>query len=405
MNRSSTVHMKRFILVTTFFASSLVCLAQFKVVGYLPTYRFGSIGSIDLSKLTHINLSFANPDSDGDLVISPSITSIVNTAHASDVLVFISIGGAGVSSTVKGYYDNLMTPANRANFIHKIRLYLEANSLDGIDVDLEGDDIHDTYYGPFVEQLVDTLSLYGLKVSAAVASWNAEWKMPDEAIAAFDWINLMSYDATGPWAPDSPGQHSSYNFAQNDINYWKGRGVPADNIVLGVPFYGYEFVNSTTVNTYTYANIVATHSGAENNDQVGNLYYNGIPTIQAKTALAINQASGIMIWELGQDDFGSKSLLDAIADQMAITKVEEESELKVVSVLYPNPVKDVVTINGIKSGYLIKVLNSTGQVVKKVEVINKQEELSLSMKDMAPGTYLIQIISSEGSIIRRLSKI
>ena len=34
-----------------------------RVVGYLPTYRFHLSDKIEYCKLTHLNLSFANPDS------------------------------------------------------------------------------------------------------------------------------------------------------------------------------------------------------------------------------------------------------------------------------------------------------------------------------------------------------
>ena len=42
------------------------------------------------------------------------------------------------------------------------------------------------------------------------------------------------------------------------------------------------------------------------------IYYNGIPTIKQKVALAHAKASGIMIWQIQGDASGSKSLLKAI---------------------------------------------------------------------------------------------
>jgi hypothetical protein len=42
------------------------------------------------------------------------------------------------------------------------------------------------------------------------------------------------------------------------------------------------------------------------------MYYNGIPTIKQKTALAKEKASGIMIWQILGDAPGPKSLLGAI---------------------------------------------------------------------------------------------
>ena len=42
---------------------------DFKVVGYLPERGFDKINKLELNKLTHLNLAFANPDKDGKLNI------------------------------------------------------------------------------------------------------------------------------------------------------------------------------------------------------------------------------------------------------------------------------------------------------------------------------------------------
>jgi len=42
------------------------------------------------------------------------------------------------------------------------------------------------------------------------------------------------------------------------------------------------------------------------------LYYNGMPTIERKTTLAMTKASGVMIWQVLGDAQGKKSLLKRI---------------------------------------------------------------------------------------------
>jgi chitinase len=69
----------------------------------------------------------------------------------------------------------------------------------------------------------------------------------------------------------------------------------------------------------TYKQIASTFAGAELVDQWtlpsgGVIYYNGNPTIRKKTALAREQASGIMIWQILGDAPGEQSLLKAIND-------------------------------------------------------------------------------------------
>ena len=122
----------------------------------------------------------------------------------------------------------------------------------------------------------------------------------------------MVYDYTGPWNP-SPGQHSSYNHAKQGINFWKNTvGINPSKLTLGVPFYGYDFQNSTTVKSFTYGSMVDSDVSNSEKDNVGNKYYNGRPTIANKVKLASQNLSGIMIWELGQDSFSEYSLLETI---------------------------------------------------------------------------------------------
>ncbi|MEZ0130220.1 glycosyl hydrolase family 18 protein [Flavobacterium sp. LBUM151] len=290
-------------------------VAQKKVIAYIPNWiDLNSFSStIQYSKLTHINIAFENPDANGYLTFNSGSNTIINAAHAQNIKVFVSLGGGSVSEggAIRDNYFNLITPANRTAFIQKLYDYVVAHNFDGIDVDLEGPAINGDY-GGFVIALAAKLHANGKLISAALSEGYGGANVPSSTFAAYDWINIMAYDATGPWAPGSPGQHSPYSMAVNQFNYWTGRGLPASKAIIGLPFYGYGFGASANQGI-SYANIVAQYPGAENLDQVGNtIYYNGIPTIKAKTTFAIQNAGGVMIWELSQDAVGSKSLLTAV---------------------------------------------------------------------------------------------
>jgi GH18 family chitinase len=290
-------------------------IAQKKVIAYIPNWiDLNSFSStIQYSKLTHINIAFENPDANGYLTFNSGSNTIINAAHAQNVKVFVSLGGGAISEggAIRDNYFNLITPANRTAFIQKIYDYVIAHNFDGVDVDLEGPAINGDY-GGFVIALANKLHSGGKQITAALSEGYGGANVPSSTFAAYDWINIMAYDATGPWAPGNPGQHSPYSMAVNQFNYWTGRGLPASKAIIGLPFYGYGFGASANQGI-SYANIVAQYPGAENLDQVGNtIYYNGIPTIKAKTTFAIQNAGGVMIWELSQDAVGSKSLLTAV---------------------------------------------------------------------------------------------
>ncbi|KUJ63511.1 glycoside hydrolase [Flavobacteriaceae bacterium CRH] len=290
-------------------------MAQKKVIAYIPNWiDLNSFSStIQYSKLTHINIAFENPDANGYLTFNSGSNTIINAAHGQGIKVFVSLGGGSVSEggAIRDNYFNLITPGNRTAFIQKLYDYVVAHNFDGIDVDLEGPAINGDY-GGFVIALAAKLHANGKLISAALSEGYGGANVPSTTFAAYDWINIMAYDATGPWAPGSPGQHSPYSMAVNQFNYWTGRGLPASKAIIGLPFYGYGFGASANQGI-SFANIVAQYPGAENQDQVGNtIYYNGIPTIKAKTTFAIQNAGGVMIWELSQDATGSKSLLTAV---------------------------------------------------------------------------------------------
>ena len=80
---------------------------------------------------------------------------------------------------------------------------------------------------------------------------------------------------------------------------------------------------------YPYTAIVADYPGAEHLDQVGKtIWYNGIPTIKAKTSHVVAQGlGGVMIWSLDSDAKGTRPLLSAI-DETLKSKPAPPSPLK-----------------------------------------------------------------------------
>jgi chitinase len=318
----------RFVLTALLLAISVPVLTQpaqaqaqpksgAKVVAYVPNWinleTFSK--SIDYSKLTHINLAFENPtDGSGDLTYNPQNDFLINAAHARGIPVSLSIGGGAVSSNPAqaALYAGLLSEPNRAGFVAKLVAYISAHNYDGIDVDLEGPAIGKDY-GVFIQDLKRALPRRKL-LTAALSQGYGGSQVPRSVFRIFDWINIMAYDGTGPWAPNNPGPHSSLEFAKSNVQYWLRRGLPREKAVLGVPFYGWGFGASFRSTEYSYSSILATYPGSSQLDQVGNtIWYNGVPTIKAKAAWAREQKlGGVMIWSLDGDVKGENSLLTAV---------------------------------------------------------------------------------------------
>ena len=79
--------------------------------------------------------------------------------------------------------------------------------------------------------------------------------------------------------------------------------------MLGLPFYGQPSQES-------FAALLA-RGASPDADLFEAVGYNGLATIKAKTALALNRTSGVMIWELTQDATGPNSLLTAISQVLS----------------------------------------------------------------------------------------
>ena len=284
-----------------------------RVVGYLPSYRFDSNEKIDYCKLTHLNLAFANPGSNGKLIINDFSGVVVRARNENNnIKIYISIGGGYLTDEQASIWSNSIDiKDNRPIIINEIVNFVVDNSLDGVDVDLEWQYVT-SGYSDFVIELKSALSAKGKSMTAALPGTTKFDNITQEALQTFDFINIMAYDFTGPWNPTASGQHSSYNNAVKSINFWKNTGISQSKLTLGVPFYGYDFSNSSNVTSFTFGQMVSTNNSYSEIDNVDMKFYNGRPTIKSKVKLASEQVSGIMIWELGQDSFSDYSLLKTI---------------------------------------------------------------------------------------------
>lgn len=287
---------------------------HFKVVGYLNSNNLDKIDLIDLTALTHLDLAFANPDHNGKLIFNrdQKLAEIIKKAHKAGVKVFISIAGGGIDDELASNWLSVLLPENRKFFIQELIQFVLQNNLDGVDVDIESNLLPTigTLYAPFVIELKDALKSKNKGISAALNVSDLHEAISQEALNAYDFINVMVYDKTGPWRPDDVGPHSPYSYAEEALAYWtKIRKIPAQKLTLGVPFYGYDF---DKIRSVTYRELVEMDSANAYQDQFRTIYYNGIPTIIKKTQLALKSFGGIMIWELTQDTQDDNSLLKSI---------------------------------------------------------------------------------------------
>ncbi len=293
--------------------------AKFRVVGYLRynDKLLTDAKALAFDKITHLNIAFVNPDSAGNFKVSPQLAQVAALAHHHGLKILASIAGGNPPA----YFSKLLAQGRQAAFIAGLTALAVNNNLDGIDVDIEQSLINADYEA-FVTGLAAALHARHKMITAAIATMYRD-SYTDKALQQFDFINIMSYDKTGPWKPERPGPHAPYQMAADDLTYWTTvRSIAQEKLNLGLPFYGYGFGRNAPAEII-FRDIIAQYPQAQSLDEIavpggGIIYYNGIPTIRAKTRLALSAAGGIMIWELSQDADGSSSLLKVVDEAIKL---------------------------------------------------------------------------------------
>lgn len=260
-------------------------------------------------RISHVAVGFAAPIGSSLSLGAqdPYLPEFVTAAHRAGAKVLISIGGADGSTQIASQY----VPATVDTFVASIAAYLDAQDIDGIDVDVEGNPVNADYAG-FIDKLVRAVRPKGKLVTSALAQWFGN-NITAATYAQFDFVNVMSYDKCGT----SPCEHSTYDAAVQDLNYFKTKGVTADKLVLGVPFYCHCWGATCPMAQVPYLQVLAKFPGGMDYIQSGGLTYscNGPATILKKTELARGYG-GMMVWQIAQDAGGNDSLLKVMSDNL-----------------------------------------------------------------------------------------
>lgn len=304
-----------------------------QVIGFYPGYKHDvlPISQIRWDMLTRVIYAFAIPRTDGSLDVGDlsRLDSLVQTAHANGVEVYVSVGGGSGSSNFPVFAVN---ESARGSFVRTVRQFLAENCLDGVDIDWEAwnkDDANNPIasekaaFMSLMKELRSELDSWGISLDVYPGDWYG--RHYDEVYPLVDYVHVMGYDFSGPWS--APGPHSSFDQAigrgadasATGLAYWVNyRQWPSDKIILGMPFYGRDFdINGGT--GVAYRDIVARYPNAPSTDRIENIYYNGRQTIADKTQYVVeNGFPGVMIWEIAHDTRDPvTSLLQVINDTVS----------------------------------------------------------------------------------------
>lgn len=372
-----------------------------RVVGYFAEWsiydRKYHVADIPADQLTHLNYAFAKINEAGECALFDSYAAIdrfypgdswengalrgnfrqlqlLKKKHP-QLKTLIAVGGWTLSGP---FSDVALTDAARGKFARSCVRFMTKYGFDGIDVDWEypvsgglaGNKTRPadkSNYTLLLAELRKELDAHGkldgksyLLTIAAPAGPGTYANLELEKVARLiDWFNLMAYDFHGGWSPLTNFNAALYPSAADPtkdetirkqfnvdaaVKGYRKAGVPAEKIVVGVPFYGRGWTGVADVNrglyqphkglprgtweagVFDYKDIAAHYASklprhwhdeakaAWLFDPVKGLLisYDDAESIRGK-AEYVKKAGlgGVMIWEVSADD-AKRSLLKAI---------------------------------------------------------------------------------------------
>jgi chitinase len=376
-------------------------LAGQRIVGYFPEWsvyqRNYHVRDIPAARLTHINYAFAKIVN-GECALHDPYAAI-DKAYPGDkwdagalrgnfkqlqllkqknphLKTLISVGGWTLSGP---FSDVALTTATRAKFARSCVAFMLKYGFDGVDIDweypvsggLEGnktraaDKQNYTLLLAELRRQLDAQSKkdrkhYLLTIAAPAGPQTYRNLELDRIAAYLDWINLMTYDFHGGWSPLTNFHTALYPSSRDPtkdeavrkgfnvdaaVKAYRAAGVPADKIVVGVPFYGRGWAGVKDVNNglyqpraaalpkgtwengvFDYKDLAANYVGKmkrfwHDEAKVPWLFdvrrglmisYDDPESLRLRAEyVRRNGLGGVMFWELSGDDARS-SLLDAL---------------------------------------------------------------------------------------------
>ncbi len=311
-------------------------LQTHEVFGYAPYWTLAQSSSFNLQDLTTLAYFSVDANPDGTLdqsgagwngYESQDLVNLVSSAHAAGDRVVLT-----VTDFSQGSLDAITSdPSAPARLSSSLISAIEAKNLDGVNFDFEGEGSGDQ------AGLTSLLT----QVSNALHSTNPHWQvtMATYASAAadssgfynigalapvMDGFFVMAYDMNSRSVPSPTAPLVGGSFNDTEALQQFTAVVPASKVILGVPYYGYDWPTTDGTNTaqatggespltdsviassgdptYWDPSTQTAWTSYQVGDQWHETYFDDPTSLALKAQLANSyHAAGLGIWALGMD--------------------------------------------------------------------------------------------------------
>lgn len=393
--------MKKHLLLVLFAVSIQgICQNLDVVGGYFPYWR--STSDVKFENYNYLYYAFVFSKEDGGLKFNNSgesaMTNFLAATNNLNSKRLISVGGTDMDKMAND-------PVARKHFADTIREFCRIHDFDGIDMDWESiDNATDrdnfTSLMKDIKSSIDSTDLEFV-ITVGFGNYWQQW-YENEALDLADFLQIMIYDQTGTWAASPYGNHASMDHFKQAESYWVGRGYDRNQLVMGLPYYGYRFNNTNggIADAITYGEFLDQFPNAKASDNLlidgtGHYFVNGPDLIKEKASYAIDKGfKGVFVWELAQDDYKHTLSLDkALMEVVNSELVSEDYPILNSGIVFPNPVLDELNlkVDDLEKILNISIYSSSGQLVNVFEKSNQVNVSSLKI-----GMYLLEISHQDG---------
>jgi spore germination protein YaaH len=364
-----------------------------RVLGWHPYWASSTAHySYDYNSLSHIAYFSYEVDTATGLYTTIhdwNTTSLIGNAHLKGTKVLLTVTNFGTSRNTK-----LLSDTTKQNtLISTVITLLRTRNGDGVNFDLEsvGSSQRSNlvkFMTRAVKSIRSELPSAEISMAAPAVDWNNSWDL--KALSDLcDYLIIMGYDyyysGSSTAGPVAPLETESYNVTRS-VNTYLGAGVAPEKLMLGVPWYGYDWpvvsnirkaasTGSATARIYTAARSLAQTNGStfdemtkvpwvsyKSNSLWRQLWYDDTVSLAMKYSLVNSKnISGIGIWALSYEG-GSPEIWRTIKKSFSPPDTTGNNmEINV----WPNPVIGTSKISfylADKENVSLRIIDITGKL-------------------------------------------
>lgn len=324
-----------------------------EVVGFIPYWALNSLDNLQINQITTASLFGLEADGEGNIIVTDTHSrteggwNMWNDQRLGPFIDKLKKSQVNVTLTIKMFSNYRMEQMLKSEdaqkkLISNIMYMVSSKNLDGVNLDFEyvgtppasmqGD------FTKFVNTLNFELKREFPKATLMIDTYASSglggdmFDLPALAKVS-DAFVIMGYDFHTPYS--APGPVAPLTGEQSIVGYLANylQRVPADKIILGVPYYGYDWVinnpSPSSTNTLSYADIVNTSGNNiqwdslsqtpwyQYTDQGGNVrkvHFENVRSLGLKyDVVNERQLKGIGIWAVGYE--GLNNELESLISQ------------------------------------------------------------------------------------------